>query len=391
MLKKRYILAAAICLAIAGCGKDKAPEEPVVAVVEMENTVEEPEVKEENEKTATAIHSLNHYYNSGIYIKDDITYRQFPDGLYERKSGSEEWKQLCPATITVGAGLACYGERLYFVGYQESEDTLEAGWNNTVFYYDIDSGDSGVLLTVECLVDDLVVYEDCLYMADYAEYGAYIQYKGYDLNADGTIKAELDEESDDFICKEQNVYEKRGYKVGKTSGLLMDSEMKSMKRECISIPFCASMLDGNVILEQYKDELEKHIYQRNLATGEDTFLFDAVSVFLITQKGIYYYANEGENLTFYDFSTAASTPCPTPENEILEIPYDKYLTYDAEAMYAYDIGSQTGNPRIVKISFSDGSIETITAGEELQNTENPRVNLVDSEYFYHGEQMYPLK
>ena len=70
--------------------------------------------------------------------------------------------------------------------------------------------------TVECLVDDLVVYEDCLYMADYAEYGAYIQYKGYDLNADGTIKAELDEESDDFICKEQNVYEKRGYKVGKT-------------------------------------------------------------------------------------------------------------------------------------------------------------------------------
>lgn len=33
-----------------------------------------------------------------------------------------------------------------------------------------------------------------------------------------------------------------------------------------------------------------------------------------------------------------------PENEILEIPYDKYLTYDAEAMYAYDIGSQTEIP-----------------------------------------------
>ncbi len=44
----------------------------------------------------------------------------------------------------------------------------------------------------------------------------------------------------------------------------------------------------------------------------------------------------------------------------------------------------------MKISFADGSVETITAGEALQNTENPRVNLVDSEYFYHGEQMYPI-
>ena len=70
MLKKRYILAAAICLAIAGCGKDKAPEEPAVAVVEMENTVEEPEVKEENEKISRirvkavgyAIYLLGIYY-----------------------------------------------------------------------------------------------------------------------------------------------------------------------------------------------------------------------------------------------------------------------------------------------------------------------------------------
>lgn len=391
MIKKLYILAAAVCLAMAGCGKDKAPEEPQTSVVETETMAEEPEVNAENEKTTTAIDSLNHYYNSGIYVKDDIIYRQLPDGLYERKRGSEEWKQLCPATITVGAGLACYGERLYFVGYQERADALRPDWNNTVFYYDIDSGDSGELLTVECLVEDLAVYEGCLYMMDYAENGAYMQYKGYELNADGTIKAELDEESDDFICKEQNAYEKRGYEVRRTSSLTMDNEMKNMKRECISIPFCASMLDGNVILKQYKDELEKHIYQRNLATGEDTFLFDAVSVFLITQRGIYYYANEGENLMFYDFATASSTPFPTPENEQLEIPDDKYLTYDAEAMYAYDIGSQTGNPRIVKISFSDGSVETITAGEELQNTENPLVNLVDGEYFYHGEQTYPLK
>ena len=156
MTKKRYILAAVICLTLAGCGKDTAPEEPQASVVETETTAEEPEVNAENETMDMAIDSLNHYYNSGIYIKDDIIYRQLPDGLYERKSGSEEWKQLCPATINVGAGLACYGERLYFVGYQESADTLGTGWNNTVFYYDIDSGDSGVLLTVECLVEDLV-------------------------------------------------------------------------------------------------------------------------------------------------------------------------------------------------------------------------------------------
>ena len=42
MTKRRYILAAAVCLVMAGCGKDKASEEPAVAVMETENTVEEP-------------------------------------------------------------------------------------------------------------------------------------------------------------------------------------------------------------------------------------------------------------------------------------------------------------------------------------------------------------
>ncbi len=32
MLKKRDILAAVVCLALAGCGKDKAPKEPKASI-----------------------------------------------------------------------------------------------------------------------------------------------------------------------------------------------------------------------------------------------------------------------------------------------------------------------------------------------------------------------
>ena len=65
-----------------------------------------------------------------------------------------------------------------------------------------------------------------------------------------------------------------------------------------------------------------------------------------------------------------------------------YFTYDGNAFYYYDIDSDT--KRIVKISKDDWSAETIAEGESLESEEGYRINQVDEESFYHGDQMYPL-
>lgn len=87
--------------------------------------------------------------------------------------------------MNYGPGLTCYGDRLYFTGYQEEADVQGSGWNNTVFYYDLDTGEQGALLPVESLVGVLSVYKDCLYVQNFAVDGGYQFYDGYRLDRDG--------------------------------------------------------------------------------------------------------------------------------------------------------------------------------------------------------------
>ena len=108
--------------------------------------------------------------------------------------------------MNYGAGLTCYGDRLYFTGYQEEADVQGSGWNNTVFYYDLDTGEQGALLPVESLVGVLSVYKDCLYVQNFAVDGEYQFYDGYRLDRDGNILEKLDHEGEDFICREQKEY-----------------------------------------------------------------------------------------------------------------------------------------------------------------------------------------
>ena len=89
--------------------------------------------------------------------------------------------------MNYGPGLTCYGDRLYFTGYQEEADVQGSGWNNTVFYYDLDTGEQGALLPVESLVGVLSVYKDCLYVQNFAVDGGYQFYDGYRLDRDGNI------------------------------------------------------------------------------------------------------------------------------------------------------------------------------------------------------------
>lgn len=403
-----------LILSVSACGKKEEEqmeeestesasefhtEDEVIAEEGTEKgTKEEPDNTEGGTDAVPEESWVNHYYNRGIYFKDGYTYRQFADGLYRRQAGTDSWELLCGITANYGPGLTCYGDRLYFTGYEEEADTQGSGWNNAVFYYDLDTGESGNLLNVGTLTGALNVYDGCLYVQSFALDGGYMVYDGYRLNEEGEILEQLDSEAEDFLCREQNEYSIAEYELmhGPVSGRRSSgTSIDELKEEVISTPACAAMLDGKVVLRQQKGEGGSNYFLRDLTTGEDELLFDASDILAVMKDGIYYFPSTGaeESLMYYSFADGTNRELPLPEfwqgdNRMMNP--SSYITWDQEALYFFNYGSEDDAAQIVKISLSDGSVETIVEGEALMETEAYRINQVDEEYFYHGAQMYPL-
>ncbi len=403
-----------LILSVSACGKkreEQMEEESTESASEFhtedeviaeegtgKGTKEEPDNTEGGTDAVPEESWVNHYYNRGIYFKDGYTYRQFADGLYRRQAGTDSWELLCEITTNYGPGLTCYGDRLYFTGYEEEADTQGSGWNNAVFYYDLDTGESGNLLNVGTLTGALNVYDGCLYVQSFALDGGYMVYDGYRLNEEGEILEQLDSEAEDFLCREQNEYSIAEYKLmqGPVSGRRSSgTSIDELKEEVISTPACAAMLDGKVVLRQQKGEGGSNYFLRDLTTGEDELLFDASDILAVMKDGIYYFPSTGaeESLMYYSFADGTNRKLPMPEfwqgdNRMMNP--SSYITWDQEALYFFNYGSEDDAAQIVKISLSDGSVETIVEGEALMETEAYRINQVDEEYFYHGDQMYPL-
>ena len=403
-----------LILSVSACGKkeeEQMEEESTESASEFhtedeviaeegtgKGTKEEPDNTEGGTDAVPEESWVNHYYNRGIYFKDGYTYRQFADGLYRRQAGTDSWELLCEITTNYGPGLTCYGDRLYFTGYEEEADTQGSGWNNAVFYYDLDTGESGNLLNVGTLTGALNVYDGCLYVQSFALDGGYMVYDGYRLNEEGEILEQLDSEAEDFLCREQNEYSIAEYELmhGPVSGRRSSgTSIDELKEEVISTPACAAMLDGKVVLRQQKGEGGSNYFLRDLTTGEDELLFDASDILAVMKDGIYYFPSTGaeESLMYYSFADGTNRELPLPEfwqgdNRMMNP--SSYITWDQEALYFFTYGSEDDAAQIVKISLSDGSVETIVEGEALMETEAYRINQVDEEYFYHGAQMYPL-
>ena len=403
-----------LILSVSACGKkeeEQMEEESTESASEFhtedeviaeegtgKGTKEEPDNTEGGTDAVPEESWVNHYYNRGIYFKDGYTYRQFADGLYRRQAGTDSWELLCEITTNYGPGLTCYGDRLYFTGYEEEADTEGSGWNNAVFYYDLDTGESGNLLNVGTLTGALNVYDGCLYVQSFALDGGYMVYDGYRLNEEGEILEQLDSEAEDFLCREQNEYSIAEYELvhGPVSGRRSSgTSIDELKEEVISTPACAAMLDGKVVLRQQKGEGGSNYFLRDLTTGEDELLFDASDILAVMKDGIYYFPSTGaeESLMYYSFADGTNRELPLPEfwqgdNRMMNP--SSYITWDQEAFYFFNYGSEDDAAQIVKISLSDGSVETIVEGEALMETEAYRINQVDEEYFYHGAQMYPL-
>lgn len=387
-------------LAIAGCGLKEAPgeigkKEPVVedgGKYAETVTVEETEV----EVAVPANHWANHYYNRGIWVNDGDTYRQFEDGLYRREEGTTEWELLYEVPIHFGRGLAEYKESLYFTCYQESRDVQGNGWDNSVFRFNIKTLDAEEILTFDEMVSTLAIYEDILYV-EYRRDGC-MQYAGYRLDELGAVVETIDAESKAFLCYDQNKFNQAEQQnMGISSqGRGRNAEdfgkiLQETKHEVISLPSCAAMLGGKVVLQQYKDESSASIFLRDVKTEEEKFLFDAENVLLITMEGIYYKTAEKEVLFYYSFLEDTSCEVGTPEMlELISVYSDSCLTYASEAIYVFDVGEEGREPQILQVSLEDWSLKVVAEGESLRESDDMKINQVDEMYFYHGKQSYRL-
>lgn len=395
MKKKICISGIILCMALflVSCRTDE--------ILEMDNRTED-KFEQSNsqepggaEETVESENRVNHYYNRGIYAKDGYIYRQFSDGLYRREKNTDQWEQLCEVPIKVGLGLTAYGDRLYFTCYQKEADEQKNGWNNSIYYLDLDTMEWNELLTIGPLTDAVAVYDSCLYV-QYMEEG-YMLYEGYRLNERGEIEEKLDVHSEDFLCYEQNQYNVAEYEMMgiQAHNYEIDKEpdviLKESKHEIISIPYCAAMLDGKVLLLQQNNESSQHVFLRDLETGEDVFLFDAERILFVTDDEIYYVTETTSAFMYYSFEDKTAREFELPESsEGEQICLDNCLTYNKTALYFYNYGRKSGSPQILSYSLENRTVKIVAEGEQLNETENRRVNQVDEEFFYHGDQIYNL-
>lgn len=106
-------------------------------------------------------------------------------------------------------------------------------------------------MRVEGAVFEAVVYENYLYLVIYDKEYWQPKYEAYRLKDTGELGEKLAEDSEEFLCVEQNV-----------------DYLNEARFEVVSTPYCAAMLNGNVLQKEYRSEEAMHFYLRNTKTGE---------------------------------------------------------------------------------------------------------------------------
>lgn len=367
-----------LLIILTSCGKSAVSDSNGKEIIRQQSE-NQPEIGTEPLEEAEKENSnswVNHYYNKGIYVIDNRTYRQFEDGLYQRNKGEDNWTCLCKIPVVNGGSITRHGEVLYFTCYQKEDDLQEINRNNSIYFLDINTQECGELLALSSPIYEIEVYNGCLYLK--TSTGTGFQYTGYQLDEMGMLSEKLDETSEEFLCYEQNQYEERALKG-------------TLKQEVISLPNCLNMLKGKILLKAQKDELQSSYYLKNVETGEETYLFDAQEIVIVTDKGIYYEAADKEGIAYYSFEDGTIIYLEKPD--ILKetgMWNASSVTYDERGIYFLVYLSEADSAKIVRMSYDGYQVEDVIEGEELLDNWEAGQLQVDEEYLYLGNGMYKI-
>ncbi len=329
--------------------KTDSPEEPAFqAETESENSTDMPEVDSSSPLAVLASLAdgrseeeiLNaNPYNKEIVYRNGQAWRLSQEGLEKHGPDSTEWTLVYDVSGAVGQSIDIYDHYLYFLRFTNIEDADTPAASKTLCRFDLDGGTCEELMETGDHVLNLTIYDSVLYFHIAGSQSA-MRYEGWKLNSAGEPETQLDESSPEFVCRLANEYQ---YAEEHSSAA-------GLPREALSTPDCALLLNGCILFSEPNDEISRNYYVSYPDGSGKTLLFPAYDLFLVTEEGIYYWAEPSFTINFYSFSTNESSLFFTFPEAVSATG----LTYDEDWLYGYTLLDEY---RYFRISRASGELE----------------------------------
>lgn len=277
-------------------------------------------------------YDVNNAYNQMLCYDGTYTYVSWETGIYRKKDGEDSFQMLFKDHYGRGQrrGMALLDGYLYFCG-AAPENVSGDKSASCIYRMNTDSLEAEQLSEVMPGLFALTIYENKLYAAMDG-----FERIGFSLGEDGRLAERLDENREDFLYFTYNK-ERRLWLDAMNAGL--DTEEyweKIAERNELYVPaidpaWGKEMLDGDMVVSHYKNEYDTSMYLEK-ADGTREFLCDyAPASFLITENGVYYFADDGYEIWYVDYGTKTQRMIyekPDMENSSIDL-----CNYDADHLY----------------------------------------------------------
>lgn len=285
---------------------------------------------EESGMQAASAYEVNNAYNQMIRYDGTYTYVSWEDGIYRKKDGENSFELIFEDQYGLGQrrGLALYNGYLYFCGAAKGGG---AESDSCIYRMDLDSLETEQLSEVIPALFALSIYEDRLYAAADG-----FERIGFQLDEEGRLAERLDEKQEDFLFFTFNK-ERRLWLEAMNAGFDTEEYWEKVEEKnelyvpLIDPAWGKEMLHGDMVVSHYKDEYFSSAYLEK-ADGTHEFLCDyAPFPFLVTESGIYYFADDGWEIWYVDYETRTQRLIyEKPGTESSDI---NLCNYDAEYLY----------------------------------------------------------
>lgn len=277
-----------------------------------------------------SVYDVNNTYNQMIRYDGIYTYVSWEDGIYRKKDGEAFFERIFEDHYGLGQrrGLALYDGYLYFCGAAKDSGNES---DSCIYRMDLDSLETEQLSEVMTALFALSIYEDRLYAAADG-----FERIGFQLDEEGRLAERLDEEQEDFLYFTFNK-ERRLMLEAMNAGFDTEEywekveEKNALYTPLIDPAWGKEMLHGDMVVSRYKDEYFSSAYLEK-ADGTYEFLCDyAPFPFLVTESGMYYFADDGWEIWYVDYRTKTQRMIyekPGAESSDINL-----CNYDAEYLY----------------------------------------------------------
>lgn len=348
------------------------------------------EEEEDGVQTAPA-YDVNNVYNQMIRYDGTYTYVSWEDGIYRRRDGEASFERIFEDHYGLGErrGMALHGGYLYFCGAAANGGT--AG-DSCIYRMDPDTLEAEQISEVMPALFALAIYEDRLYAAMDG-----FERIGFSMDEEGRLAERLDAEQEDFLYFTFNK-ERRLWLDAMNAGFDTEEYREKIgERNELYVPLIdpawgRQMLQGDMVVSHYKDEYFSSAYLEK-ADGTHAFLCDyAPYPFLVTENGIYYFADDGWEIWYVDYETKTQRLIyEKPGTESSDI---NLCNYDADYLYYIkSVQSDTEQENgvwktdyyLCRVLREGGSEEVLREMEEPYYDDIRQECAVAGEYFYFQE------